>query len=228
MTEAEWLAYTQDEDSLYNMLIHLRDKVSDRKLRLFAVACCQRPVYQTHSEHIQRAIRLAERMADEAVDEVEWREVHEAAKAAWQEAWTASLAAQGTPEVERLVWADMVTGMGWVILEDGWEAAYSASGVEWNKEHIDEPTHQIALLRDIFGNPFQPASLDRSWLSWSNGTVPKLAQVIYVERAFDRLPILADALEEAGCTDAAILAHCRSGGEHVRGCWVVDLILGKS
>jgi hypothetical protein len=60
------------------------------------------------------------------------------------------------------------------------------------------------------------------------GTVPKLAAAIYEERAFDRLPVLADALEDARCADAAILGHCRSGGEHVRGCWVVDLVLGKA
>jgi hypothetical protein len=57
--------------------------------------------------------------------------------------------------------------------------------------------------------------------------VLKLSRAIYDDRAFDRLPVLADALEDAGCTDRTILAHCRSGGEHVRGCWVVDLLLGK-
>jgi hypothetical protein len=66
------------------------------------------------------------------------------------------------------------------------------------------------------------------WLAWNENTVPRLAQTIYDERAFDRLPILADALEEAGCTDTAILDHCRQPGEHYRGCWAVDLLLGKS
>jgi hypothetical protein len=83
------------------------------------------------------------------------------------------------------------------------------------------------LLRDIFGNPFRTVTLDPAWLAWNGGTVRKLAQAVYDDRAFDRLPILADALEDAGCTDGEILAHCRSGGEHVRGCWVVDLLLGK-
>jgi hypothetical protein len=64
-------------------------------------------------------------------------------------------------------------------------------------------------------------------LTWNDGIVIKLAQAIYEERAFDRLPILADALEEAGCSDTEILAHCRGPGPHVRGCWVVDLLLGK-
>jgi hypothetical protein len=66
-----------------------------------------------------------------------------------------------------------------------------------------------------------------TWLAWNEGTVVKLAKGIYDDRAFDRLPVLADALEEAGCHDPAITAHCRQPGEHVRGCWVVDLLLGK-
>jgi hypothetical protein len=83
------------------------------------------------------------------------------------------------------------------------------------------------LLQEIFGNSFQPVSVPRTWLSWENGSIPKLAQAIYADRTFECLPILADALEEAGCTDAAMLGHCREPGEHVRGCWVVDLLLGK-
>jgi hypothetical protein len=85
----------------------------------------------------------------------------------------------------------------------------------------------VVLCRCIFKNPFRPASLDPGWLAWNDGTVVKLARSIYEERAFDRLPILADALEEAGCTDADMLAHCRGPGPHVRGCWVVDTLLGK-
>jgi hypothetical protein len=70
-------------------------------------------------------------------------------------------------------------------------------------------------------------TLDSVRLHWNGNTVSKMAQAIYGDRAFEHLPILADALEEAGCTDAAILDHCRQPGEHVRGCWVVDLLLGK-
>jgi len=84
------------------------------------------------------------------------------------------------------------------------------------------------LLQDVVSNPFTSTAIRRSWLTWKDGAIPKMAQLIYDDRAFDRLPLLADALEDAGCTDADILAHCRSGGEHVRGCWVVDLLLGKS
>ncbi|MBL8797494.1 MAG: hypothetical protein JNM56_26575 [Planctomycetia bacterium] len=81
-----------------------------------------------------------------------------------------------------------------------------------------------AFLRDILGNPLRPISADPSW---QTETVSSLATAIYDERAFDRLPILADALEDAGCDNADMLNHCRQPGEHVRGCWVVDLVLGK-
>jgi hypothetical protein len=89
-------------------------------------------------------------------------------------------------------------------------------------------SQRTALLRDIFGNPFRPVALDPAWLAWNDGAVQKMAQVIYDARRFSALPILADALEDAGSDNADILAHCRGGGEHVRGCWVVDLLLGKT
>jgi hypothetical protein len=225
MTEAQWLACTD----IYTMLEHLRGNVSDRKLRLFAVACCRRPYYQVADERQQKAVQLAERMADEDVDPEEWKAVHQAAYELWHAAWAASRAAQqeapqGTPEVESLVDADMATAAGWAVLEDAWEAAYQVTGVEWDEKHADEPDHQIALLRDIFNNPFRPVRADSAWRT---PNVVKLAQAIYDERTFDRLPIFADALEKTGCSNQDILGHCRQPGEHVRGCWVVDLLLGK-
>src|SRR5262249_41755540 len=87
---------------------------------------------------------------------------------------------------------------------------------------------QSALLRDILGPlPFRPVTVPLSVLRWDNGTVVRLAQAIYFERRFGDLPILADALEEAGCGDSDILTHCRAAGSHVRGCWVIDLLLEK-
>jgi hypothetical protein len=83
------------------------------------------------------------------------------------------------------------------------------------------------LLRDLIGNPFRQLGIDAHWLAWNDATVLRIAQAIYNQRAFDRMPILADALEDAGCTDRAILDHCRRPGPHVWGCWVVDLLTGK-
>lgn len=84
---------------------------------------------------------------------------------------------------------------------------------------------QSNLIREIHGNPFHPVALNSRWLTQA---VTTLATAIYDAQAFDRLPVLADALEEAGCDNDDILNHCRSSGPHVRGCWVVDLLLGKS
>jgi hypothetical protein len=85
----------------------------------------------------------------------------------------------------------------------------------------------LPLLRDVFGNPFRQPNVDSAWLAWNGGMVINLARAIYDAGRFTDLPILADALEEAGGGDEAILAHCRGPGPHVRGCWVVDLVLGK-
>ena len=77
------------------------------------------------------------------------------------------------------------------------------------------------------GNPFRPVAVDPAWQAWKDGAIRKMTQAIYDERAFDRLPVLADSFEDAGCDNTAMLTHCRGGGPHVRGCWAVDLMLGK-
>ena len=82
----------------------------------------------------------------------------------------------------------------------------------------------VQPLRDIFGNPFRPVALAPAWRT---DTAVSLARAMYESREFSAMPILADALQDAGCDEPAILDHCRQPGEHVRGCWVVDLVLGK-
>ena len=103
----------------------------------------------------------------------------------------------------------------------------------WIVPRLDPPDQPVSprflptvalLVRDIFGNPFRPVTFDPAWRT---SDVMLLANGIYDERAFDRMPILADALQDAGCDKPDILDHCRGDGPHVRGCWVVDLVLGK-
>jgi hypothetical protein len=101
---------------------------------------------------------------------------------------------------------------------------YLSSNARRQSAANNEPAVQARLLRCIFGNPYRPVSVGPSWLT---STAVALAEGIYADRTFDRLPILADALEDAGCGHADILAHCRGDGPHARGCWVVDLLLGK-
>jgi hypothetical protein len=104
----------------------------------------------------------------------------------------------------------------------GWDDPNAAA--EQAAVETDARNSLCALIRDIFGNPFHPVSIDPAWLTTN---VVALAQAIYEDRAFDRLPILADALEDAGCSHPDVLSHCRGPGPHVRGCFTVDLLLGK-
>jgi hypothetical protein len=84
------------------------------------------------------------------------------------------------------------------------------------------------LVREIAGNPFRPVPLEPGWLSWNDCVILKLARAVYDGRTYDHLPILGDALEEAGCADAALLSHLRGPAPHVLGCHALDLLLGKS
>jgi len=136
-----------------------------------------------------------------------------------------SLTRRGSPELEKIIafWRVPQPGQG----DTGW--ARDERAVQGLPEFVSamgiELSNLANLLRDIFGNPFRSVTVDPRWQS---EIVVALATGIYAERAFDRMPILADALEEAGCDHPDILTHCRGDGPHVRGCWVVDLVLGKS
>jgi hypothetical protein len=105
---------------------------------------------------------------------------------------------------------------------DGWEA-YCKRG------DSEERVTQKKIAEDIFGSlPFRPVCIDPLLLTWHDGLLTSMAQRMYVSRDFSDMPVLADALEEAGCTNPDVLAHCRMSGDHVRGCWVADLVLEKS
>jgi hypothetical protein len=114
--------------------------------------------------------------------------------------------------------------------DDAWyeqneDAGYNA----WDRELAAARVAHCAVLRDIIGDPFRPINLDPTWLSWHNRLIVSMAQQMYDSRDFSDMPVLADALEEAGCTTLDVLSHCRrQGGVHVRGCWVIDAVLGKS
>jgi hypothetical protein len=109
----------------------------------------------------------------------------------------------------------------------GADKAAAVDGIPWRARWVAALKVQADLLREVFGDPFRPAAVDPVWRRWNGGCVRKLAQGIYENRAFDELPILADAVEEAGCHHAGLLAHLRSPGPHVLGCCALDVVLGK-
>ena len=172
--------------------------VSPRKLRLFALAWSR---FFTSPKDVQRlqAIEIGEKYAD---GEATYDEVC----AGW--AFLGGQFADTTPQQEAL------------------EAAYvGAYDVGWGQD-TDELCDRVRanFLRDIFGNPFRPAPFDAAW---AGATAKTIARTIYERRAFDQMPKLAIALEEAGCDSPDILTHCHTLNEHVRGCWLLDLLLGK-
>jgi hypothetical protein len=108
-----------------------------------------------------------------------------------------------------------------------WIAAAAIYQADWAKRFGGYSPALCGFLREIFGPVFfRHVVVEPSWLTWNDGTIVKLAQGIYDDKAFDRIQILADALEDAGCNNSDILNHCRKPDDHVLGCWVLDLLLG--
>jgi hypothetical protein len=119
-------------------------------------------------------------------------------------------------------------GFGSNVERAAQESANAAAWIGRSADVGDARAKQAECLCCIVGNPFRPVQHDPAWLRWRDGAIIHMAQTIYDDRCFQDLPILADPLEEASGTDAELLGRCRGTGEHVRGCWVVDLVLAKS
>ena len=234
MTEPDWLNATAP----FPMLEFLCGKATNRKRILFGIACCRAIWERFVDPRCRKAVEATEGVIQGVTSKSEvessWLAGHEAILQATDKG--GPRAAFG---VSNTAWR-FYDRLGDIAAPEGsftneGEVVDSILAVSFDAAEASQPmTAQMLelhcqFLRCLFGNPFRlvPA-LDRDWLRWNNDTAAHLAQGIYDERAFDRLPVLADALEDAGCDDADVLAHCRSGGVHVRGCWVVDSILGKS
>lgn len=245
MTEAEW-------DDIFDPIKKLEfvaGSASERKLLLFAVACCRRIWHLYSDVRCQRAVEAAELYAEGRLARGEVLRAANDAERACVEAHTdkveiarridgrfsrdhyppylrARLRKYLAQSAERFGCAAPVAAdcaARYTRYAAGDRSPLSLFGM--SPEHDPEGCAQDALLRDIFGNPFRPVTLDRACLS---PTAVFLARIIYDERAFDRLPELAALLDSAGCMNADVLEHCRTPGQHVRGCWAVDLLLGKS
>lgn len=246
MNEVDWLAST----SPIPMLEFLRGKVSERKLRLFACACCRRFWHLIADERSRAAVETAEICFDQQSNYASLSTVREQAHRAAGECNVRLAKVVEREELQlRRVEAAAASAAAEVLQQAGvWGGAtpaeiaarvsshfsaltvkYSAriAGIAGRPSAKKERALQCVLLFDIVGNPFRPSTLDPSWLAWNESIVTRLAEAIYDDRTFDRLPELADALEQAGCTNNDILNHCRHPGPHVRGCWVLDLLLKK-
>jgi hypothetical protein len=217
MTEREWLDCTDPTP----LLGFLRGRVSDRKRRLFAVACCRRIWPLLSGEGGRQLVEAAEPVAEGSAD----------ARGLIVQA--ASVSAGGRhSRFRHAAEAARRVAMPAGILPTPSVALHARAARESDPDHAeDEGSAQSHLLHDLLGNPFRPVALDPAWLT---PTVTALAQAAYEERILrsgeleaERLSVLADALEEAGCSEAEILTHLRGPGPHVRGCWAVDLVLGR-
>jgi hypothetical protein len=221
MTEAKWLAAT-DPTPLLKFLL---GKVSDRKLRLFGLDCC-RLVLGFLDQRGLKALDAAERYADGQCDLEELAGARSAAHEAFCEFDDSQRCESAAHAVYYLCHAE---GLATRVNELAWETA-AVSSYYQQPQHLKRATRRLRRLRqsrilgDLFGNPFHPVITDPAWLT---STVLAIAQQMYDSRDFSLMPILADALQDAGCENEDILNHCRSDGPHVKGCWVSDLMFGK-
>jgi hypothetical protein len=220
MTEAEWVAETGP--STVSLSEFLQVKASGRKARLFAVACCYR-AFELMDSLCKVAVEMAELVADDKANADELYEVSDQILSYLSIGRGMNAADFVSMAAVRVSSKDFVHTTAEAARE-----AVAEHKTKQNSVYLFEKGHeeksQITVLRDIFVNPFRPVTFDASWRT---PTVLALATGIYEERAFDRMPILADALQDAGCDNEDILNHCRHPGEHARGCWCVDLVLGK-
>lgn len=211
MTEAEWLACTDPALLMEMIRTSLGNKVlTDRKIRLLACGGARLFWHDLSDERSRVAVEAAEKYADGLL---RLPQVSRRRKAAEEAAYKLP-AGPGTncsPDKRKIALA-----------------AASAADTNVNLFHVRQAVGnslECDLIRDLFF--YRSPEIKGTLLHWNDSTIPKLAQAIYDDRAFDRMPILADALEEAGCHDPDILGHCRQPGAHVRGCWVIDLLLRK-
>ncbi|MFO0880949.1 MAG: hypothetical protein U0840_26800 [Gemmataceae bacterium] len=220
MTEQDWL----DSNDPTAMLGRLKELgFSERKLRLLACACCRCIWEHLEDPRSRRAVEVAERYADGKATP---RELADARASAVPPARGPSWAAY---------WATNIKASGPVV--NVFEAAVAAAAtkatrrtgqaITWDSVHAASVRDQVDLIREVAGNPYKEVHFDPRWLTWEGGQIVRFAEAVYESMEFDRMPILADALEEAGCSDETVLEHCRHGGPHVRGCWVLDLVLDK-
>jgi hypothetical protein len=230
VTEAEWLACNDPQ----NMLEFLWGKASERKLRLFAIACCRSSRQLLLNKDFRKALDVSTRYADGQATAEEL-----AAAFRSSNGLAVGRIYECSTERDYHRWAEATAvANATAVTSENYSMESHAKDAVWmivRAAHRNPERYLCRLLRDVFGNLFHPISPAPAVLTWNDGTVVRLAQAAYDERQMPagtldkgRLAVLADGLEEAGCTSEDILGHLRGPGTHVRGCWPVDLCLGKS
>jgi hypothetical protein len=225
MTEKQWLRATKSWDRFYDRFMWLRtQRRPARKYRLWGCACCHRLDDLMPDPRSPRAVALAEQFADGTITKTKivaakkpaWLAVTERGQLEQQpeqaECWGARAAA---------ILLDLNLGSSAITVAVSVAIALNLARI---RSRDDEQLAQTKLMLDIFGNPFRKVKFDKKWRT---DTAVALARTMYESHEFSAIPILADALQDAGCDNNDILSHCRSEQTHVRGCWVVDLVLGK-
>jgi hypothetical protein len=230
VTEAEWLGW----DNFGPLLRHLRKiqyPMSERKLRMLALAYGRAALTQESDARCWRAIEVGERYTDGDATEAELIAARDEAMAARPNP------IQVLHDKERFLAAVHAVEVATRVTEPRHEFA-ATSELYIVRQHLSYDCLYRSPLanvtRDLFRNPYRPSRTTNS-ASLKSAMAVDIAQTAYADRSFRtgyinqlRIPFLADALEDAGCTDAELLGHLRSPGPHVRGCWAVDLVLGKS
>jgi hypothetical protein len=202
-TEHHWLNWAEP-----NVLLpYVTENSQPRKRRLLLCAFCRQFPEVIADEHLLAPLLTAERYADGRASTAELAAEHPL-EGRVDPSW---------PRGDRKRVAALSVSRA--VDKAAWCHSEAVAEID-KKKHCD-------LIRDIFGNPFRPAAVQAAWLRWNGGTVPGLARSIYEGHRFRDMPILHDALLDAGCDDQDILDHCKAPGPHVRGCWVLDLLLGK-
>ncbi|AMV26429.1 hypothetical protein VT84_18670 [Gemmata sp. SH-PL17] len=223
MTKVKWLKCFDPHE----LLEFLVKEASERKLRLFACACCRRALHLVSDDRLPPLVQVAENLAEGPIKAKELKRAFRV--------FSESEQSDTGRSHSNLVFAihsalKSPIDRGYFGLGEsascafGWAVGNGLNDTQYLEATQQERRQQATLIRDIFGNPFRPVTFSSEWRT---DTGLSLARQMYDSRNFSAMPILADALQDAGCDNDNILDHCRSEGPHVRGCWVIDLVLGK-
>jgi hypothetical protein len=212
VTETEWLVCCDVSD----MFEHVLTSASARKIRLLGCACVRWAWEWGLQEPLPEAVGVAEAFADGLATDDDLRRVASEMGVLWRE--------HDEPYRPYPRTCELTEALALPDNERAWLGEINAYSCDMNIADEPEWLRIVEFVHDIFGNPFRPVSFAPEWRT---DTTLVLARQIYESRDIGAMPILADALEEAGCTEQAILDHLRGSGPHVRGCWPVDLILGR-